>query len=150
MAGPTRRQFLQAVPTATFGANNYDAVTNSPGKALDGTTNGSVDPSPGGSRPAMFVHLDELAAIREKVEESADPWQTAYDRLMRDVATARSASPASVTDSGDGNQFRTGGPDSDSRDDYVAAIRMGDHVRDLGLAYQFHGDDKYARRAVPF
>jgi len=50
-----------------------------------------------------------------------------------------------VTDNGGGNYWRS---DDSDRHDYLAAIDMGDWIRDLGLAYQLTGEDRYARTAI--
>ena len=101
------------------------------------------------SRPAMFVHLDTLAAIRGRVENGDSPWTEAYEAFIDDVRDAMAAAPESVTDNGDGHEFKTKGPeDPEARKDYVAAIRTGDRIRDLGLAYQYTGADQYAEKAI--
>ena len=101
------------------------------------------------SRPAMFVHLDTLAAIQSRVENGDSPWTGAHEAFMNDVESAMSAAPESVTDNGDGHEFKSKGPDDPAaRKDYVAAIRTGDRIRDLGLAYQYTGADRYAEKAV--
>lgn len=100
-------------------------------------------------RPAMFVDLDTLAAIRSRVERGDSPWNPAYEAFMSDVREAMDAEPESVTDNGDGHEFKTKGPDNpEERKDYVAAIRTGDRIRDLGLAYQYHEENQYAEKAV--
>ncbi|WP_424002712.1 alginate lyase family protein [Haloarcula salina] len=99
--------------------------------------------------PAMFVDIDTLAAIRSRVERGDSPWSTAYEAFMSDVREAMDAAPESVTDNGDGHEFKTKGPnDPEERKDYVAAIRTGDRIRDLGLAYRYHEEDQYAEKAV--
>ncbi|MFB6222320.1 MAG: alginate lyase family protein [Haloarcula sp.] len=97
----------------------------------------------------MFVDLDTLAAIRGRVDSGDSPWTPAYEAFMEDVRNAMDAEPESVTDNGDGHKFKTKGPKNpEERKDYVAAIRTGDRIRDLGLAYQYHGEDKYAEKAI--
>ncbi|AUG46442.1 hypothetical protein BVU17_02485 [Haloarcula taiwanensis] len=101
------------------------------------------------SRPAMFVHLDTLSAIQSRVEDGDSPWTEAHEAFMEDVREAMAAAPESVTDNGDGHEFKTKGPeDPTERKDYVAAIRTGDRIRDLGLAYQYTGADQYAEKAI--
>ncbi|WP_310896874.1 alginate lyase family protein [Haloarcula terrestris] len=97
----------------------------------------------------MFIHLDTLAAIRSRVETDDSPWAEAYEAFTADVQNAMSATPESVTDNGDGHEFKAKGPeDPEARKDYVAAIRTGDWIRDLGLAYQYTGSDQYAEKAI--
>jgi len=99
--------------------------------------------------PAMFVDLDTLAAIRSRVENGDSPWTESHKAFMSDVRDAMAADPESVTDNGDGHEFKTKGPeDPAERKDYVAAIRTGDRIRDLGLAYQYTGADQYAEKAI--
>jgi len=101
------------------------------------------------SGPAMFVHLDTLAAIRSRVENGDSPWVGAHEAFVKDVRTAMAADPESVTDNGDGHEFKTKGPENPAaRKDYVAAIRTGDRIRDLGLAYQYTDEDRYAEKAI--
>ncbi|EMA28817.1 hypothetical protein C444_15663 [Haloarcula japonica DSM 6131] len=101
------------------------------------------------SRPAMFVHLDTLAGIRSRIENGDSPWTGAHEAFMNDVRDAMAADPESVTDNGDGHEFKTKGPKNPAeRKDYVAAIRTGDRIRDLGLAYQYTGADQYAEKAI--
>jgi hypothetical protein len=97
----------------------------------------------------MFIHLDTLAAIRSRVENGDSPWAEAYDAFTADVQNAMEADPESVTDNGDGHEFKTKGPEEpEARKDYVKAIRTGDRIRDLGLAYQYTGSDQYAEKAI--
>ncbi|GCF13207.1 hypothetical protein Harman_11420 [Haloarcula mannanilytica] len=97
----------------------------------------------------MFIHLDTVAAIRSRVESGASPWAEAYEAFTADVQNAMAAAPESVTDNGDGHEFKTKGPeDPEARKDYVKAIRTGDRIRDLGLAYQYTGSDQYAEKAI--
>jgi hypothetical protein len=97
----------------------------------------------------MFVHLDTLAAIQSRVENSDSPWTGAYEAFMNDVHDAMEAAPESVTDNGDGHEFKTKGPENpEARKDYVAAIRTGDRIRNLGLAYQYTDEDRYAEKAI--
>ena len=99
--------------------------------------------------PAMFLFLETLSAIRDRVDADERPWTAAEAAFAADVQNAMAADPESVTDNGDGHVFQTAGPDDpDSRGDYVAAIRTGDRIRDLGLAYQYYGQDRFARKAV--
>ena len=99
--------------------------------------------------PGMFLYLDTLSAVRDRVDEDEAPWTAAEAVFATDVQDAMAADPESVTDNADGHEFQTAGPDEpDSRGDYVAAIRTGDRIRDLGLAYHYYGQDRFARKAV--
>ncbi len=121
------------------------------GTGRGGAQDGSTGLPTGERRPALFVHLGELAAVRRRVLAGDDPWASAFETFAADVRESLTATPRSVTDSG-GSTFRSGDPGSgeSARADYTAAIEMGDRVRDLGLAYQFTGEDRYAERTVAF
>ncbi|WP_048078096.1 alginate lyase family protein, partial [Halorubrum sp. AJ67] len=78
-----------------------------------------------------------------------EPWRSAYDAQLRDAERALGATPSSVVDDGspdgvDENRFATG----EERPDYQAAIEMGTRVRDLGLAYAFTSEERFAREAI--
>lgn len=99
----------------------------------------------------MFVHLDTLAAVGERVNAGDEPWATAHEWFMADVSEALADETEAVTTGGQDHVFASEGPDEpEDRDDYETAIRVGDRIRDLGLAYQLTGDDEYARRAVDY
>jgi hypothetical protein len=98
---------------------------------------------------AGFLDGNEVVAIRDRVDEGEDPWRSGYDALLRDADRALDATPSSVVDDGapdgvDAHRFATGA----DRPDYEAAIEMGTWVRDLGLAYVFTGEGRYARTAI--
>lgn len=98
---------------------------------------------------AGFLDGNEVVAIRDRVADDEEPWKTAYDAQMRDAERALDATPSSVVDDGspdgvDENRFATG----ESRPDYRAAIEMGTWVRDLGLAYVFTSEARFAQKAI--
>ncbi|WP_254543774.1 alginate lyase family protein [Halomarina pelagica] len=139
----SRRQYLKFAAVAAAGTS------------LGASAVATAEPSDaslptGESRPALFVHLDELAGVKRQVEAGEEPWASAYEEFIADANASLEADPRSVTDNGDGHTFDTGGPGSGTRGDYTAAIEMGDRIRDLGLAYQFTGEDRYAEKAVEF
>jgi hypothetical protein len=137
---PTRRDVLVALSGATV------ALSGCSGVLPDGE---SDEPELPDREPGMFLYLDTLSAIRERVDNGDGPWADAEPPFAADVQNAMAADPESVTDNGDGHEFQTAGPDEpDSRGDYLAAIRTGDRIRDLGLAYQYYGQDRFARKAV--
>ncbi len=156
MQRQTRRDVLFALSgtAAALGGCSTDLSSGDPDaraapQETDSTPTEQVTEPAEASRPAMFVHLDTLTAIRSRVEDGYSPWTAAYEAFMEDVRTALAAPPESVTDNGDGHEFKTKGPENPSaRKDYVAAIRTGDRIRDLGLAYQYSGEDRYAEKAV--
>lgn len=98
---------------------------------------------------AGFLDGNEVVALRDRVADEAKPWLSGYDALLRDAERALDAAPSSVVDDGspdgvDENRFATGG----DRPDYEAAIEMGTWVRDLGLAYAFTSEIRFARKAI--
>lgn len=112
--------------------------------------------------PNLFLNLDEIQAIKSKVNTNQQPWMTAYNTLLSNASTALSKGPYSVTFQGkSSNQYYTESPyqwpdgykdgqinPNADRGDYSAAIALGAAVRDLGLAYAFTGDSKYAEKAI--
>ena len=115
-----------------------------------------------GSHPNVFVNQQDIEAIKAKVGISAEPWKSAYDKLMVDANRALSVTPRSVTDNGAGAEngnphyFATdGGYSTDGvynpkaeRNDYRRGMEIGNALVDLGLAHAFTGDAKYAEKAV--
>ena len=106
---------------------------------------------------AVLISPQRLEAIKAKIKAGEEPWTSAYRRLLRDANAALSKIPLSVVDNGgpagggnDRHKFGTDHPTATraNRDDYRAAVSMGNWVRDLGLAYAFTGDDRYASKAV--
>lgn len=98
---------------------------------------------------AGFLDGNEVVAVRDRVAGDEEPWKTACDAQMRDAERALDATPSSVVDDGspddvDEHRFATG----ESRPDYRAAIEMGTWVRDLGLAYVFTSEVRFARKAI--
>ena len=118
-----------------------------------------------GPHPNMYLNQAEIDAINSKVSGNVEPWSSAYAKVMSAANSALSKSLLSVTFQGKtSNQYYTEkpycgwpdgcrdgqiNPDAD-RGDYVAAIELGNLVRDLGLAYAFTGEAKYADKAIDF
>ena len=106
---------------------------------------------------AIFLSPERLTAIKSKIKAGEEPWTSAYRQLLRNAKGALSAKPRSVVDNGgpaggskDRHKFGTDHPTASNADrsDYSAAIKMGNWIRDLGLAYAFTGEDRYANKAV--
>ncbi len=98
---------------------------------------------------AGFLDGNEVVALRDRVADEAEPWRSGYDALLRDAERTLGTTPASVVDDGapdgvDEHRFATG----EDRPDYEAAIEMGTWVRDLGVAYVFTGETRFARKAI--
>ncbi len=98
---------------------------------------------------AGFLDEDELTAIQRKVAAREDPWYSGFLALRRSANRALGTRPTSVVTNGapDGvaaNRFAT---DAD-RTDYSNALQMSHAIRDLGMAYAFTGDDRYAQKAI--
>lgn len=121
--------------------------------------------------PNMYLNAAEIAAIKTKVQAGAEPWKTAYERLIADANQALNEKPYSVTKDGgsnDGHDYEAisiycgwkevDGKEPDCRDgkinpnikrqDYEEAISLGKAVHNLGLAYAFTQDSKYAQQAI--
>lgn len=128
----------------------------------DGGTKTSTDSSAVPS--TTFVDGDELAAIKAKVDAGEEPWASAYQELIADADAVVDAGLESVVDNGapaggdgDPHKYGTDAPYQGSdgvfsedidRQDYFKAIRVGDQLRNLGLAYALTGTDTYAETAV--
>lgn len=124
-----------------------------------------------GNHPNMYLNASEIDAIKEKVKNGQEPWKSAYYKMISDADKTLNEDIVSVTYQGDkGNDYysdipycgwkKVDGKDPDCRDgkinpeadreDYSASIKIGKSVRDLGLAYAFTGDKKYADKAIGF
>jgi Alginate lyase len=122
------------------------------------------------THPNMYLNATEIAQIKSRVEAGARPWKRAYDQLMTDAAAALEQVPLSVTHQGDrGHAYHTEGPycgwslwkspcgrsccdgrinPAADRGDFKAATRLGRAMPNLGLAYAFTGEARYAAKAV--
>lgn len=124
------------------------------------------------THPNMYLNQAEINAIKQKIDSGAEPWKEAFKKLQADADKALDLSIQSVTKQGGsfGHVYEIDSPYSWSnnmanspcgrnrcdgqinpkanRDDYVAAIKIGGAVRDLGLAYVFTGSSKYADKAI--
>jgi len=120
-----------------------------------------------GSHPNMYLNQAEIDAINSKVSGNVEPWSSAYSRVLSAANSALNKPLLSVTLQGKTNsQYFTEKPycgwpkpnvcrdgqinPNADRGDYIAAIELGDVVRDLGLAYAFTGEAKYADKAIDF
>jgi len=131
-----------------------------------------VPQSKSNAHPNWLINQNEIDAIKEKIAAQEEPWASAYNDLIKRANGWLDQSPLSVRTAGTTHDWtyygeapyagwlRTGNspcgkdycdgyhnPDAD-RGDYKAAIKMGDAVRDLGMAYAFSGDSVYADKAV--
>jgi hypothetical protein len=128
-----------------------------------GTTPATGTPEAAVDRPVVFLHPAVVAAIRERVRAGEEPWRTAFARLIADADEALSATPRSVVDNGapagadSPNRYGSDAPyqeedgkfsDNVDREDYFAAMEMGDWIRDLGQAFAFGRRDRHARKCV--
>lgn len=116
----------------------------------------------GSTHPNMYLDINEIENIKNKVKANQQPWKTAYDDLISEANDALNTPIQSVTfggktpPSGDKHDYYTAppyltdgvyNPDAD-RTDYESAIIVGKSVRALGLAYAFTEDSKYADKAI--
>lgn len=117
------------------------------------------------SHPNMYINQEDIDAIKNKVTANVQPWAGAYSKVIEAAKSTLTKSPVSVTFQGKSSrQYFTekpycGWPDgcrdgqinpNADRGDYIAAIKLGDAVRDLGLAYAFTGEAQYAEKAIEF
>jgi hypothetical protein len=116
------------------------------------------------THPRMYLDSGEIVAIKAQVETGAAPWKAAYDRMISDANAALSQGALSVTfggrapSSGTPHDYWSEAPYKGTRDgiinpaqdrtDYMAAIALGRAVRNLGLAYAFTGEARYADKAA--
>ncbi len=118
-----------------------------------------------GEHPNMFLNSDDIESIKKRLVAGEEPWKSAFDSLIRaaDVALLDTAvySVTRTVPSNESGYFvndfvterpytKTDGvidPEVDRRD-YQAAIALCKAVRDLGLAYAFTEEPKYASRAI--
>ena len=116
------------------------------------------------THPRMYLDSGEIAAIKAQVQAGAAPWKAAYERMIYNANAALSQRALSVTfggkppSSGDSHDYWTEPPyegtgdgiinPAQDRTDYFAAIALGRAVRNLGLAYTFTGEARYADKAA--
>lgn len=114
--------------------------------------------------PRLYLDSGEIDAIKAQVGAGAAPWKVAYDRMISNANAALSQGALSVTfggktpSSGETHDYWTEPPyegrgddiinPAQDRTDYFAAIALGRSVRDLGLAYAFTGEARYADKAA--
>jgi hypothetical protein len=106
----------------------------------------------------MYISTDELEAIATRLD--VEPWAAAYTELIAAANAALGQPALSVTSNGgqtsNAHQFATDNPylmdgvyDPDAdRGDYDAAMAISSAVVDLGLAYRFTGDERYAFKGI--
>ncbi|HHJ80899.1 MAG TPA: hypothetical protein ENJ65_04620, partial [Candidatus Tenderia electrophaga] len=107
--------------------------------------------------PNILINAEELTAIKTKVAAGTQPWKSAYDKMISQANSALSLPNMSVTFGGVNGcdapatvfcverLYDTG---ADLYDDYNGARPMGAGVRDLGMAYAFTGDARYADKLI--
>lgn len=114
--------------------------------------------------PNMYISTEEIEAVKEKVRSKQEPWKTAYDKMISDANSALKGQIPSVTyggktpPGGDLHDYYSDTPyasdgvfnSNADRTDYNSAITFGKSVRNLGLAYAFTGENKYADKALEF
>ena len=108
------------------------------------------------SHPNILLNSEELAAIRSKVAAGVQPWKDAYDRMISQANAALALPNMSVTFGGSNScgannifctgEFYAGGSDRYDWENGAKPIGIG--VRDLGMAYAFTGDARYADKLI--
>ncbi|KKM17803.1 hypothetical protein LCGC14_1672090 [marine sediment metagenome] len=113
--------------------------------------------------PCIFLDRAELAGLVDKAKAPSSDWGKAYRQLLAAGKAARAQPALSVTfagpapASGDEHDYATEPPygkkdgvanKSADRSDYMAAIKLGKSVRNLGLTYALTGKGEYADKAI--
>ena len=111
----------------------------------------------------VYVGRSEINAVKSKVQAGQQPWASAYSAVIKSANSALNMAPRSVVDNGGpaGANFdkHSYGDDktydgdgihdtSANKEDSKAFYAMSGAIQDLGLAYAFTGDDRYARKAI--
>ncbi len=149
----------RAVSDASTDSSPRDSAPPDADAGPDAPEDGGTYTPPlvGTGHPNIFVNQPEIDAIRVKLAASAEPWQSAYAELLRSADDALTQAPVSVTF---GGLNRCGGQDifcstgfyddGRGRDRYDAdQVRIvSTAVRDLGMAYAFSGQARYATKAI--
>ena len=114
-----------------------------------------VGPAFAAEHPNMFLNQSEVEAIKARLSQS--PWSEAKKGMIVKAERALELPAQSVTFQGNsGNTYLTERPyltdgifnPKADRADYKAAQLVSYAVRDLGIAYAFTGDGKYADKAI--
>ncbi len=120
--------------------------------------------------PGLFLDSSEIQEILTRVEAGEQPWKQAHDALMQAAAGALGQKNLSVTYQGStGNDYYTEQPycgwttarspcgssccdgkinPQADRADYQAVADLSRSVRNLGLAFAFTGEARYADKAI--
>ena len=104
--------------------------------------------------PNIYLNASEIDAI--KVKKNVSPWKIQYDNLVKEANISLGVPPQSVTlggkmpPSGNKHDYYSEMPSGADRYDYLAAAKLGNAVRSLGLTYSLTGNMKYVNKAVEF
>ncbi|MCF6325345.1 MAG: alginate lyase family protein, partial [Gammaproteobacteria bacterium] len=114
--------------------------------------------------PNILINAEEIAAIKSKISVSQEgvvtgeePWVSAYEKLISQADTALTLPMMSVTFGGsnvcgsNNDRLYCTGAFSGGTNEYdfwQGAWPIGAGVRDLGMAYAFTGDVKYADHLI--
>jgi len=116
--------------------------------------------------PSILISASEIDAIKAKfsVDEKGvvtgeEPWKSAYEEVIKKAEAASLLGVMSVTFGGedendvgcrgDSRIFCAGGfYENENRYDADQAVKIGVAVRDLGMAYAFSGEAKYAEHLI--
>lgn len=93
------------------------------------------------SHPGVMVSEPQLAFVRDKVNENAQPWKSAYDQMMGSqyASLSRTPKPRAVVECGSYSDPNYGC--TDEREDAIAAYT-------LSLAWYLTQDSRYAEKAI--
>lgn len=109
-----------------------------------------IAPCVGASEPSMFLAPDEIAEIKGRISAGDEPWAPVYEALYTDATSFLRVDPLPVQ-----GRFVYTAPVGHVGDDaeltHPERVRRDSHiVRDLGLAYAFSHDEKFAVKAAEF
>lgn len=137
--------------------------TGSPTERPTGTGSPTTEPGPEMLPRVILINDSAHRAIEQQVASESQPWFRAFETLIGDAEDALAASPRSVVDNGApagydnphlyGTDAPYQGDDGDfsaeaNREDYQAALRMSQWIRNLAMAYSFAGREEFAEKAV--
>jgi hypothetical protein len=149
-------------PTPTPGRTRTSTEQPTPTPPSTPTATPTDEPTPG-NRPVVFLDPKQVTAIKEKLAANAEPWQSGLAKLEASAEEALGTEPRSVADNGppagidDAHKFGTDAPyqekdgvfsDDINRQDYFAALDMGDWIRTLGTAYALTERSEFGARCV--
>ncbi len=156
--------FPSLVAYASMRPGYSEAVGTAPKRLAEVPANlESASFDPAGNGPVLYLSKSEINDIKSKVQKNEEPWASAHRALIRDAENALKMKPRSVVDNGgpaaanfDRHSYgedKTYDGDGiirskSNKEDSKALYAMSGAIQDLGLAYAYTGDDRYAQKAI--